>query len=341
MSPSHFVRRIFGGEVMALGKKRAVLTEEEKSRYVKVPKKKGALLKSFKTQRQIWILCLFAIIWVIVFCYIPLLGNVIAFFNYYPGMSIFDCDFIGLYNFKRFFSLPEVARVFRNTLVISGLNMTIGFVSPIIFALLLNEIGNKFFKRFVQTVSYMPYFVSWVVVASIVLSLLGSEGTINQLLQFLGLQENAVNWLTNPDYFWGILTTANIWKDLGWSAIIYISAITGVDQELYQAGAVDGLGRFGKVWHITIPSIMPTIVVLFILGIGGILNAGFEQQLLIGTNSTRSVYEVIDTYVYRYGVQMGDYTFGTAVGLMKSVFGFALVCLTNWFSGKVLDMKIF
>lgn len=207
--------------------------------------------------------------------------------------------------------------VIRNTLVISGLSLTIGFVSPIIFALLLNEIKNKMFKKVVQTISYMPYFVSWVVVASIMMSLLGSEGLINEVLIKLGVIDKSVNFLSNPDYFWGLLTTANIWKGLGWSAIIYISAIAGVDQELYQAGAVDGLGRFGKVWHITIPSIMPTVVVLFILGIGNILNAGFEQQLLIGTPSTRKVYEVIDTYVYRYGIQLGNYTFGTAVGLME------------------------
>ena len=256
-------------------------------------------------------------------------------------MSLSQSKFVGLENFKRFFQLPEWKMVIRNTLVISGLSLTIGFVSPIIFALLLNEIKNKMFKKVVQTISYMPYFVSWVVVASIMMSLLGSEGLINEVLIKLGVIDKSVKFLSNPDYFWGLLTTANIWKGLRWSAIIYISAIAGVDQELYQAGAVDGLGRFGKVWHITIPSIMPTVVVLFILGIGNILNAGFEQQLLIGTPSTRKVYEVIDTYVYRYGIQLGNYTFGTAVGLMNSVFGFFLVWLTNFISGKVLDMRIF
>lgn len=326
---------------MALFKKHAVMTEEEKSRYVAVPKKKGVWRKSFKSQKQVWFLCLLALIWVAIFCYIPMFGNIIAFLDYYPGMKITECDFIGLTNFKRFFMLPEWKNVLRNTLVISGLSLTIGFVTPIIFALLLNEVKWVPFKKLIQTVSYMPYFVSWVVVASILLFLLGSEGSVNQLLIGMGIIERPIAFLSEGSMFWTILTTANIWKGMGWSAIIYISAIAGVDHELYEAGAIDGLGRFGKVWHITIPSILPTIVILFILGVGGILNAGFEQQLLIGTESTRKYWEVIDTYVYRYGMQLGNYTFGTAVGLMKSVFGFALVCLTNWISGKVLDTRVF
>ena len=231
--------------------------------------------------------------------------------------------------------------MFRNTLVISGLNMTVGFVAPIIFALLLNEIHQTIFKKVIQTISYLPYFISWVVVASILMTLLGTEGNINELLMALGITEKPISFLNEKNMFWGILTSANIWKDLGWSAIIYISAIAGVDQELYQAGSVDGLGRFGKVWHITLPGIAPTIILLFIMNIGNILNAGFEQQLLIGTPLTKEVYENIDTYVYRYGVQIGRYSFATAIGLMKSVIGFALVILANRISGKVADMRLF
>ena len=283
------------------------------------------VIKSFRTQKQMWIICAGALLWVLIFCYIPMMGNIIAFFDYIPGRSLFECDFIGFKNWIDFFSLPDMWRVFRNTLVISGLSMTIGFVMPIIFALLLNEIHHTLFKKVIQTISYLPYFISWVVVASILFTLLGTEGNINSLLM----------------HFWGILTSANIWKDLGWSAIIYISAIAGVDQELYQAGAVDGLGRFGKVWHITLPGIAPTIILLFIMNIGNILNAGFEQQLLIGNPLTKEVYENIDTYVYRYGVQIGRYSFATAVGLMKSVIGFALVMIANKISAKVTDMRLF
>lgn len=302
---------------------------------------KTGLLKSFRTQKQIWMICLVALIWVIIFCYIPMLGNVIAFFDYVPGKSLLDCEFIGLKHWKDFFALPDMWRVFRNTLVISGLNMTVGFVAPIIFALLLNEIHQTIFKKVIQTISYLPYFISWVVVASILMTLLGTEGNINELLMALGITEKPISFLNEKNMFWGILTSANIWKDLGWSAIIYISAIAGVDQELYQAGSVDGLGRFGKVWHITLPGIAPTIILLFIMNIGNILNAGFEQQLLIGTPLTKEVYENIDTYVYRYGVQIGRYSFATAIGLMKSAIGFALVILANRISGKVADMRLF
>lgn len=303
--------------------------------------KLAEVVKSFRTQRQIWLICLVAIIWVLIFCYIPMLGNIIAFFDYIPGRSLMDCEFIGFQNWIDFFSLPDMWRVFRNTLVISGLNMTIGFIAPIIFALLLNEIHQTVFKKVIQTISYLPYFISWVVVASILMTLLGTEGNINGLLQGLGWIDKPISFLNEKNMFWGILTSANIWKDLGWSAIIYISAIAGVDQELYQAGAVDGLGRFGKVWHITLPGIAPTIVLLFIMNIGNILNAGFEQQLLIGTPLTKEVYENIDTYVYRYGVQIGRYSFATAIGLMKSTIGFGLVILANKISGKVADMRLF
>lgn len=303
--------------------------------------KRREFFRSFRTQKQMWLICLAALVWVIVFCYVPMLGNVIAFFDYIPGKSLLDSAFVGFKHWIDFFSLPDTWGVFRNTLVISGLQMTIGFVAPIVFALLLNEIHSTLFKKAIQTISYLPYFISWVVVASILLTLLGSEGNINSILISMGIIQKPIAFLNEKNYFWGILTSANIWKDLGWSAIIYISAIAGVDQELYQAGAVDGLGRFGKVWHITLPGIAPTIIMLFIMNIGNILNAGFEQQLLIGTPLTKEVYENIDTYVYRYGVQIGRYSFATAIGLMKSVIGFALVVIANKISGKVTDMRLF
>ena len=299
------------------------------------------ILKSFKNQKELWLICLVALVWVLVFCYIPMSGNIISFFEYTPGRSLFECEFVGLKHWIDFFSLPDIWRVFRNTLVISGLSMTIGFVMPIIFALLLNEIHSVKFKKVIQTVSYLPYFISWVVVASILMTLLGTEGNVNSMLMYLGWIDKPISFLNEKNMFWGILTSSNIWKDIGWSAIIYISAIAGVDQELYEAGDVDGLGRFGRVRHIILPSIAPTIILLFIMGIGGILNAGFEQQLLIGTPLTKEVYENIDTYVYRYGVQVGRYSFATAVGLMKSVIGFGLVIVANKISAKVTDMRLF
>lgn len=288
-----------------------------------------------------WVISIVALLWLLLFNYLPMLGNVIAFFDYVPGQTLSLERFIGFDHFVQFFRLPDVGLIIRNTLVISGLQLTVGFVAPIIFALLLNELGNGLFKRFVQTVSYLPYFISWVVVASILFTVLGSNGILNEILLNLGLIDRPITYLNEPRYFWLILTASNIWKGIGWSAILYISAIAGVDAELFDAGSVDGLGRFGKLWHITLPGILPTIVLLFILGIGNILNAGFEQQLLIGNPMTRDVYEVIDTYVYRYGIQLGRYSFATAVGLMKSVFGFMLVLISNYISGRVTEMKIF
>ena len=299
------------------------------------------LLKSFWIQKELWLICLVALVWVIIFCYIPMFGNWIAFFSYTPGKTLGNSEFVGLKYFARFFSLPDVKQIMRNTLAISTLNLTIGFAVPIVFSLLLNELRNGYFKKFIQTVSYMPHFVSWVVVASIMFTLLGADGILNDILLKLGLIKEAIPFLNRPDLFWGLITSANIWKGMGWSAIIYISAIAGVDGELYDAGSVDGLGRFGKAWHITLPGIANTIILLFILGIGNILSAGFEQQLLLGNTMTQETYEVIDTYVYRYGVQMGNYSFATAVGLMKSAFGFGLVLLANKLSKKFTDMQLF
>jgi putative aldouronate transport system permease protein len=206
---------------------------------------------------------------------------------------------------------------------------------------LLNELSSLPFKRTVQTISYLPYFISWVVVANIMFTLLGNEGLVNEVLLKLGLAAKPIAFMGEGKYFWGLLTSANVWKGVGWSSIIYLSAIAGIDQELYQAGTVDGLGRFGLIWHITLPGIRTTTVLLLILSIGGLLNAGFEQQLLIGNPQTREYYEVIDTYAFKYGIQMGRYSYGTAIGFFKSVIGLALVLLANTFAKKAMDVAVF
>lgn len=296
--------------------------------------------KRLHREKELWFIASFAIVWVLIFAYYPMYGVIYGFYNYVPGKKLSNCEFIGLKYIIEFFKLPDVWVIIRNTLVISTLGLTIGFIAPIVLALLFNELSNMTFKRVVQTVSYLPHFVSWVVVASIIFNMVGYEGVFNEMMVRLGLIEQPINFLGEGKYFWGLITSANIWKGVGWSSIIYVSAIAGIDQELYQAGAVDGLGRFGMAWHITLPGIRPTIVLLFILGMGGILNAGFEQQLLLGSPQTREYHEVIDTYVYRYGIQMGRYSFATAVGLMKSFIGLVLVVITNKMSKKFTDMSI-
>lgn len=299
------------------------------------------LLRNFKKQRQLWLLCVPIIIWVIIFAYVPMVGIIISFFDYIPGMSIFECEFVGLKHFVDFLTDPMFAQLMRNTLAMSLLNLTIGFVAPIALALMVNELGSKKFKKVVQTTSYLPYFISWVVAGNMIFMMLSSEGLVNDMLMSMHLISEPIAFLSTGEYYWTIFTCANIWKGVGWSAIIYISAISGVDSELYEAGAIDGLGRLGLVKHIIIPSIMPTIVLLWILGIGGILNAGFDQHLVLGNATTQNYWDVIDTYAYRYGIQLGNYSPGTAISLMKSLIGITLVAITNYTCKKKLDTSIF
>jgi putative aldouronate transport system permease protein len=297
------------------------------------------LRKRWRLEREMWLLAIIPVAWVILFSYVPMYGLVIAFMKYIPGAPLNTGKWVGLLYFQQFFSNPEFPMIMRNTLVISGLQILLGFPAPIILALLFNELRKGFFKRFVQTVSYLPHFISWVVTASIVFALLGNDGFVNMVVRRLGGE--SVNFLGTGPYFWWIITLANIWKGVGWASILYLSAIAGIDEELYQAGKVDGLNDLGLAVHITVPGIMPTIMLLFILGLGGILNAGFEQQLLLGNAQTRNYYEVIDTYAYKYGIQLGQYSFGTAVALVKSAVGLGLVLGANRIAKKVTDMSIF
>lgn len=286
-------------------------------------------------------MCVPILIWVGVFCYYPMYGLTMAFVDYQPGMQIWECNFVGLKYFIDFVTKPIFGQVLRNTLVMSILGQTIGFICPILFAFALNEIGNMKIKKVVQTASYLPHFISWVVAGSMITNLLSTDGTVNSFLLQFGLIDKSISFLNKGKWYWCIYTIINIWKGMGWSAIIYLSAMSGVDEELYQAGSIDGLGRWGLARHITLPSILPTIVLLWIMGIGNILSAGFDQHLIIGNPLTQKYWDVIDTYAYRYGVQQGFYSVGTAVSLLKSLVGFALVLITNGISRKVSDVALF
>ncbi|MEG2086702.1 MAG: ABC transporter permease subunit [Angelakisella sp.] len=299
------------------------------------------LLRNVKKQRELWLLCVPIIAWVVLFAYVPMFGIFMAFFDYIPGMALLDCTFVGFKHFVDFLTDPIFFQLMRNTLAMSLLSITVGFVAPIVLALLVNELGSKRFKKVVQTTSYLPYFVSWVVAGNMIFMILSSEGMLNDVLMALHLIQQPIAFLSTGEYYWTIFTCANIWKGVGWSAIIYLSAISGVDSELYEAGAIDGMGRLGLVKHIIIPTILPTIVLLWILGIGGILNAGFDQHLVLGNATTQNYWDVIDTYSYRYGIQLGNYSPGVAISLMKSLIGIILVGLTNYISKKKLDTAIF
>ena len=294
----------------------------------------------WKYGKELWILSVIPVIWALVFCYMPMYGLIIAFTKYRPGMAIGAGEWVGLKYVRQFFTNPDFSLILRNTFAISSLNILLGFPAPIILALLLNEVKNGPFKKLMQTSYYLPHFISWVVTASLFFTLLSSEGIINKLLEMLGMRQEGINYLGKGEYFWGIITAANIWKSVGWSSILYLSAIAGVDESLYQAGAVDGLGRLGMAFHITLPGILNTVALMFILRIGDVLNAGFEQQLLLGTEQTRNYYEVIDTFAYRYGIQLGRYSFGTAVSFVKSVCSLALVLVANTIVKKVSDLSL-
>lgn len=291
-------------------------------------------------EKELWFWTLLFLVWWVFFFLIPLYGIVYAFFDYTPGRALTLDRFVGFKNFISFFETRDAWMIIRNTLVISTLNMTIGFIAPIILALQLDELRQGLFKRATQTISYLPYFVSWVVVASIVTTLLNSDGVVNEVLMNLGFIDKPIAFLTTGKYFYALITCVTIWKSLGWSTILYMSAIAGIDQSLYEAGAVDGITRWGMVRYITIPCIMPTIVLLFILNIGNFLNLGYEQNLLLGQSTTQEYWEIIDTYVYRYGIQMGRYSFSIAIGLMKSVIGLILVFVSNAIAKKYTEYSI-
>ncbi len=281
------------------------------------------------------------VIWLVIFRYLPLWGWITAFQNYKPGVPLFQQQWVGLKYFKEMFSDPEFYLVMRNTLAMSLLGLIFGFPLPIFLALLVNEIRNESFKRTVQTISYLPHFVSWVIVASIVHAMLAPDGVINYLLVQIGLIEEPILFLGEPRYFWWIVVFADLWKELGWNTIIYLAAIADVNPALYEAAEIDGAGRFKKMRYITLPCIMPVVTVILILSIGNIINIGYERQFLLRTPAVREVSEVIDLYALDYGIRAGRFSFGTAASMFKSVVSLILVFSANRLSKRVSDYRIF
>lgn len=298
-------------------------------------------IKIIKKQKYLILMIFPFLIWLIIFRYIPLWGWITAFQNYKPGVPIFQQQWVGLKYFKEMFSDPEFYLVMRNTLAMSIMGLIFGFPLPIILALLINEIRHTFFKRTVQTISYLPHFVSWVIVASIVHAMLAPDGIINYLLIRLGFIKGPILFFGDPKYFWWIVVFSDIWKELGWNTIIFLAAISSINPELYESAEVDGANRFQKMWHITLPGIMPTIIVILILVIGNIINIGFERQFLLRTSAVRNVSDVIDLYALDYGIRAGRFSFGTAAGIFKSVISLILVFSANRFSRRFLEYRIF
>lgn len=279
-------------------------------------------------------------IYFIIFKYIPIASLVIAFQDYNPWLGIMDSPFVGMKYFETFFMGNDFTRLLINTLSISLLNLIFYFPMPIIVALLLNEIKNYYYKSTIQTLIYIPYFISMVIVASITYTLLNvNDGAVNMIIK--QITGNTIDFLSGKEYFRSIIVIQNIWKETGWGMIIFLAALAGVDVELYEAAKVDGAGRWKQMWHITLPAIRGTIVIMLILRVGSILNTGFEQIFLMSNSLNRSVAEVFDTYVYRLGVTNGQYSFSTAVGMFKGVVGCIMVLGTNWIAKKCGETGIY
>lgn len=292
--------------------------------------------------RQQWPLYLFlapAIIVVFVFSYMPMYWIITAFQKYNVIRGIHGSEWVGLLNFQKLFASNEFLRVLGYTLYISALKIFIGFPSNIVLALLFNELRKQRFKRVVQTISYLPYFIGWVVVSGLVYDYLGSGGQLNNIIAALAGRDT-LPILSDARYFPGLLLLTSMWKNNGYSAIVYIAALSGINTELYDAAMIDGCGRFKRAWHVTLPGIRVTIVMMFILQIGHILDSGFDQVWNLQNALIRAETHVLDTYVYLKGIQYADYSFGTAVGLFKGVVALVLVMFANWLSRKTADISL-
>lgn len=298
----------------------------------------GRAKKILKKDWQLYSLLLIPILYFIIFKYGPMFGNIIAFRRFVPGGSIIGEEWVGLYYFRMFLNDPTFFAVFQNTLILALLLLVITFPIPIIFALLLNEIKRKGFKRFVQTTSYLPHFFSMVVVAGMVLELVSINGSINNLVEFF--TGNRYSFIQMPEWFRTIFISSDVWQTTGWGAILYLAALTGINDELYEAARIDGANRWKQTLHITIPGILPTIVVLLILNIGNFLQVGFEKILLLYNPLIYETADVIATYVYRIGIQSASFSYGTAIGLFEALIGLILVFGANFLSRKVTDNSL-
>ena len=293
------------------------------------------------SQRNLYLMILPAAVCVTVFVYVPIWGIFTAFYDYNPGLGFGGSPYVGLKHFIRFFTDSMFPLLMRNTFAISLLNILFGTATAILFAVLLNELVGTKFKKLVQTVSYLPHFVSFVVVSNIAYTVFSTTGIINQMLKALGIIERPIVFFTIPKAFWWLVMALNVWKEMGWSAIIYIAAIAGIDPSLYEAAMVDGAGRLRRIWNITLPSIAPTIVVLLILAVPDLLSAGFDASYLLGNAMVSQYSEVLDTYVYRMGIREGQYSYAAAIGLARQVVGLILILLANAFSKKVSEYSLF
>ncbi len=298
-------------------------------------------LMLLKDNVELYTLMLPAIIIIFIYCYIPMYGYVIAFQDYVPGAPFWGANtkWVGFKHFIKFYESIYFKRLMGNTLWLSFLNLAWGFWVPIVFALLLNEVNVMGFKKFVQTASYLPYFISMVVMCGMLISFINPAGIINKLIVALGGEAKA--WRTVPSAFPTIYVLSNIWKSFGFNSILYMSVITSIDTSMYESARLDGANRFQQAIHITLPSIIPTIAIMLIMAVGGLLGANTDMILLLYVPATYEVADVIGTYIYREGLQGGKFSYTTAIGMIQTVINFGMVFIANKISDKLTGAGLF
>ncbi len=300
---------------------------------------KESKLKTIKKDIWLYILLIPGLLHFIVFKYLPMWGILIAFQDYNVYLGFLKSPWVGFQNFIDFFSNPDFGKLFVNTLLVSFYNLLFGFPAPVIMALMLNEVRKQWYKRTIQTLVYIPHFISWVIIASLTYSLFNSQGVVNKYILQMGGQ--AIPFLTSPKTFRTMVIGQTIWKETGFGTIIYLAALSGIDPQLYEAAIMDGANRFRQLWHITLPCIRSTVITLLILRLGHILDNGFDQIFLMSNSLNRSVSEVFDVYVYTVGITRGAFSYSTAVGLFKSLIGIVLIYSSNKLAKKAGESGIF
>ena len=279
------------------------------------------------------------LLWLLFFNLVPLSGIIIAFEDYVPGLGPWRSEFNGLENFEYLFSMADAKRVIVNTIVIACSKVVLNLLVPLLFALLLNEVKNLRYKKFIQTAVYLPHFLSWVILASVILNIFGLDGIVNQIGGLFGAEP--VIWFSESSYFRQLVIGTDVWKEFGFNAVIFLAALTGIDPNLYEAASIDGCGKFRSVFYITLPGIMPTIVLVGVLGLSNVLNAGFDQVFNLYNPMVYSTGDILDTWVYRIGLVNLQFSLATTAGLFKSVISFVMIVLSYTAAYKFADYKVF
>lgn len=319
---------------------RAVITPTPGRRWWRRSKSTSSLTwrKALTRDWRLYTFLILPLVFLLIFRYIPMVGNIIAFRRFRPGGSILGDEWVGFYYFEAFINNAQFWQVFWNTVILGTFTLLICFPLPIILALMLNELRSRRFKRIVQTISYLPHFMSIVIVAGLVLQLTSLTGTINQIIDAFGGE--AIPFMQRPEWFRTIYVSSEAWQTVGWGTILYLAALTTIDDQLYEAARIDGANRWQQTWHITLPGIRPTMMVLLILNIGSFMAVGFEKVLLLQNPLIYSTADVISTYLYRVGIQSAQFSYATAIGLFEAVIGLTLVLGANFISRRLVGTSL-